>query len=117
MEDKVKPIIEVSIRNWVLENFGETELKDPSWNIESLAKHIAESCYLIHQTMDIEWAKEDVRYVAEDLLEIKLTDEEIDKLGDYWYNSEAFQASDYEYLKSIIRDQVPEKFVKGDESK
>lgn len=30
------------IRQWVSDNFGESEAKDPSWNIEALAKHIAD---------------------------------------------------------------------------
>lgn len=28
------------IYDWVLENFGESEANDPSWNIEELAQHI-----------------------------------------------------------------------------
>lgn len=28
------------ITDWVRENFGESEVNDPSWNIDLLAKHI-----------------------------------------------------------------------------
>lgn len=29
------------IRNWVADNFGESEAKDPSWNIKALSNHVA----------------------------------------------------------------------------
>lgn len=35
--------VERLIRRWVYENFGESELFDPSWNIEELAEYIEEN--------------------------------------------------------------------------
>lgn len=35
--------VERLIRRWVYENFGESELLDPSWNIQELAEYIEEN--------------------------------------------------------------------------
>lgn len=35
--------VERLIRRWVYENFGESELNDPSWNIVELAEYIEEN--------------------------------------------------------------------------
>jgi len=34
---------EQKIYQWVLNNFGESEANDPSWNIKELAKYIEEA--------------------------------------------------------------------------
>lgn len=38
LEDKVRR----TMRSWVRESFGESELEDPSWNIELLSAEIAD---------------------------------------------------------------------------
>lgn len=39
LEDRVSPM-EKAIYDWVEENFGESEAKDPSWDIHALAEHL-----------------------------------------------------------------------------
>jgi DNA-directed RNA polymerase specialized sigma subunit len=42
LEERVSPL-EMSIYDYVLEEFGEEEAKDPKWDIGSLAKHIEDN--------------------------------------------------------------------------
>jgi hypothetical protein len=37
--------IKARIRQWVKENYGQSELDNPSWDINSLAKHLESTQY------------------------------------------------------------------------
>ena len=50
--------LSMEIANWVLKNFGDSELSDPSWNIESLAEHLAQKSrpYLMVERLEADMA-------------------------------------------------------------
>lgn len=72
MEDRLKIII----KNWVLENFGESEAEDPSWDIEALAEEIYSHRWEIYEAVREDYTIEDIERIAEDK-GVKLTKDQV----------------------------------------
>ena len=74
---------------WVKKNFGESEADDPSWDIEALAHDLREEYIKIKEREELEWAKEDVEYVANNL-DIELTDKQAYAVAQEYMLSEGY---------------------------
>lgn len=90
------------IYEWVKKNFGESEADDPSWSIEALAKDLSDEFYKLKEKQEIEYIKEDIAYVAENMLDIKLTDKQLGLIADEYRYSEAYCAMDEDAIKYFI---------------
>ena len=104
MENKLVNVI----TDWVRENFGESEVEDPSWNIEALAHEIAKHKYEFFHDQELEYMKEDVEYVAEAMQET-LTDKEMKQVVDRYYNSDAYGEVDRESIEWYIYQVIKER--------
>ena len=57
--------------------------------VESLAEELAKNAYEIYWAMECEYVRQDVDYVANEVLNVELTDEEMDTVIDRYMNSDA----------------------------
>lgn len=89
------------IYEWVKKNFGESEADDPSWSIEALAHDLAREYYKIKESEELDYIKEDIKYVA-DNHEIKLTDKQLDAIAQEYRYSEAYCAMDTDSILYFI---------------
>lgn len=89
------------IYEWVKKNFGESEADDPSWSIEALAHDLAEEYYKIKESEELDYIKEDIKYVA-DNHEIELTAKQLDTIAQEYRYSEAYCAMDTDSILYFI---------------
>lgn len=57
--------------------------------VESLAEELAKNAYEIYWAMECEYVRQDVDYVADEVLNVELTDEQMDTVIDRFMNSDA----------------------------
>jgi len=94
---------------WVKKNFGESEADDPSWNIEALAHDLREEYIKIKEREELEWAKEDVEYVANNF-DIELTDKQAYAVAQEYMLSEGYgELHSEDILYFIKREKEKEK--------
>lgn len=101
-------LYKVQIRNWVLKNFGISELEDPSWNIEALAEELATHAYTVYSIIEDNGLYEDVQYVAEAYNGKKLDKKHAERAVGYYKNMDAYGELDKEAIKWAIK-QTEEK--------
>lgn len=99
--------ISVLIKEWVKENYGESELNNPSWDIKSLAEHLHKN----RPTLELENVIENW-IDAETQSEIENHPEDYETYYDCgYYNNGVGMAScggDYEYDEEKARETVLE---------
>lgn len=98
----IEAMLERIIYKWVADNFGESEADDPSWDIKSLAQEIARHKHEIYHEQEFEYVKEDVEYVANEIMGVKLTDKELYAIADKYMNSESYAEADIESIEYYI---------------
>jgi hypothetical protein len=102
---QIANLYEIHIRNWVLENFGESEAEDPSWNVEALAKDLAKYAYEVYSTIERNYVKEDMKYVSQDW-EKKPTEKQLEYAADRYINSDAYASIDREGMEWFIHEEI-----------
>lgn len=102
----MKDQFEKIIYNWVKQNFGESEAKDPSWSIEALAeelnKHFHELCW----EQELEYLKEDVENYVDELDEYELTDQQMYNVADKIRSSEWYCSINPEDMEYYIEQEL-----------
>lgn len=87
---------------YVADNYGESEADDPSYNLEDLARELADKFYRIKDKWELDCIAEDVASVAEDH-DIELTDKELYAIANEYRYSEAYCAMDRESIYYFIK--------------
>ena len=94
---------------WVKKNFGESEADDPSWSIEALAHDLRDEYVKIKEREELEWAKEDVEYVANNF-DIGLTEKQAYAVAQEYMLSEGYgELHSEDILYFIKREKELEK--------
>lgn len=93
------------ITEWVKDNFGGSEAEDPSWNIEALAKELADHAYTIHGIVERAYVKEDFETYAKDM-KLDATDQQLDQAVDNYMNSDAYVAIDLDVIDYFIMEEM-----------
>ena len=98
------------IYKWVKDNFGESEADDPSWSIDELAKALRGEYYRIKDREELEFIKEDVRYVYKENYDgiEELTDEQLSAIANEYRYSEAYCDMHAEDILYFIRHELGE---------
>lgn len=94
-----------TIYKWVVDNFGESEAEEPSWNIDALADELAkaENAYKVANIVDDMWLTEDAIYMAGET-EQELTEEEIKQVVDWYKNHEELDREAWEWaITRVVR--------------
>jgi len=68
--------------------------------VKSLAEELAKNAYEIYFPMEEDYVRQDVKYVAEEIAKVKLTNEEMDTVVERYMNSDAcgdIHADDIEF--------------------
>lgn len=90
--DKITPMIDKIIYDWVTKSFGETEALDPSWSIIDLAHEIAKHKRAIWRAVEEEFVREDILMVAEGMNNgegVELSEKQLDCIVDDYMTSDA----------------------------
>lgn len=98
MKDEFKNII----YNWVKDNFGESEADDPSWDINALATELNNHFYELYQKQEKEYIREDIEYVAKEIMNTELTEKQKNTAVEKYYYSEAYGSADNESIEYYI---------------
>ena len=77
------------IYNWVAENFGQSEVDDPSWDIHALAEELDKHRYDIYRGVEREFLEDDCDMIAK-RHGYKLTKKERDRCVDAYMDSEQY---------------------------
>lgn len=97
---ELKHKIDKLIYEWVKDNFGESEAKDPSWSIVDLASHLADHFHEMYWEQELNYLKEDVENYAEEHGYNFLTEKQKWAIADKIRNSDwycSINAEDMEY--------------------
>lgn len=99
MKDELQEII----YEWVKRYFGQSEADDPSWNIEALAEELNKHLPGLFHYCNFLSLREDIKRVAEQNLDLDLTDKELDIIADDYQYSEAYCSPDTESIEYFIK--------------
>lgn len=105
--------LEIIIKNWVLDNFGESEAEDPSWNIEALAKELAGKFHDLYWAQELEYIKEDVKAYAKSH-DYNLTDKQMYSVADEIRNSDWYCSINVEDMDWYIKRELEIAKEKGE---
>ena len=107
---------ETIIKEWVADNFGQSEADDPSWSIEALADHLRHSdiapdelnAYTksnVYANLDQHYIEEDVETYASDR-GINLTEQQIRNVADKIRNSEWYCSINPEDIEYYVKEEL-----------
>lgn len=105
----MKKYIEEIITEWVIENFGESEAADPSWDIKTLAEEIASHKRDIWRIVEVEFIEDDIEMVAEGMNNgegVELTPRQIAAIANDYMTSDDYTAVDQSieyYIEEELR--------------
>lgn len=89
------------IYKWVAKNFGESEAEDPSWSIDALAEELAKYVYNLYHDIEYENEKENVKWVAEEIMDEQLTNEQLASATREYMNDDSYGS-----LTDDIQDMI-----------
>lgn len=102
---ELKHKINKLIYEWVKDNFGESEAKDPSWSIVDLASHLADHFHEMYWEQELNYLKEDVENYAEDY-GFELTEKQKWAIADKIRNSDWYCSIDCEDMEYYINQEL-----------
>lgn len=102
MRNKLQEIYADQIRRWA--SAKKADLTDGSM-VESLAEELAKNAYEIYWTMEQDYVRQDVDYVADEVLNTDLTKEQRDAVIERYTNSDAYGVIDNDDIIFFI-DEV-----------
>lgn len=99
--NNLKDAIEDIIKRWVRDNYGESEVENPSWNIEELANELVRNTTALHWIVEEIYAMEDVTDIAE-ANDIKLTPSQVRKIAKNFMDDDSTMKVDRESIEYWI---------------
>lgn len=96
-------LYKVQIKNWVLENFGEAEMEDPSWSIDALAEELADHAHTIYDAMEDGWQYEDIQYIAKEYLGGELAKDHAMRAVQFYKEMDEYQEINRDAIEYAIK--------------